>query len=178
MAQGVAAQQAPTGQDDAAEYAVPRDRLYGVARARGLVLAAPRQRRRDEALIEADGRQHGATGEGAHRAGAAGSAFSSSSSRARRTPSRPSCSASSLAGGRATTTTSWPDGTSGAAASKASRTRRLTRLRGTAPPTLRDTDKPSRGRAPSSCGASSESRAPPSRGNAYTTSHRLATERP
>src|SRR4051794_41470640 len=178
MAEGVAAQQAPAGQDDAAQYAVPRDRLYGVARARRLVLAAARQRRRDEPLVEADGAQDGAAGERAHRAGVAASAFSSSSSSARRMPARPSCSASSRAGGRATTTTSWPDGTSGAAASKASRTRRLTRFRGTAPPTFRDTDSPRRGRPSSRGGVASAPRAAASRGNAYSTSQRLATERP
>ena len=56
VAERIAAQEAPHRQDRAAEYAELPDRLRGVGRAGRLVLAAARQRRRDQALVERDRR--------------------------------------------------------------------------------------------------------------------------
>src|SRR5207244_1949102 len=50
VAPRIAPQQPPPGQHETAQKAIPPDRLDGVARARRLVLAAPRKRRRDEPL--------------------------------------------------------------------------------------------------------------------------------
>ena len=60
-------------------------------------------------------------------------------------PRRPSRSARARASGRATTTASVPAGNRADSTANASRSSRLTRLRSTAPPTLRETDSPSRG---------------------------------
>src|SRR5688500_1108937 len=144
----IAAQQAPAGEHQPAQYAVPPDRLYGVGGAGRLVLAAARESRRDHPLV-GDDRRHGDLPRGDHFA-----ALSTSSPRAARTPSRPSRSHSSSASRRATTTTSWSAGSWARTSANASRSRRLTLLRATAPPTLRETDRPRRG--PSSA---------PSRGN-------------
>ena len=85
-----------------------------VGRARRLVLAAPRQRRRDHPLVGDDRRER----EPARSRRAAlrrrATDFSTSSASAARTPSRPSRSASSRASGRATTTTSWSSGSASA----------------------------------------------------------------
>ena len=84
-----------------------------------------------------------------------------SSRRARRRP---------RASGRATITTSWPAGSRAASCSNASRSSRLTWLRSTAPPTLRETDRPeARSR---SAGLAS------ARGKPYRTRTRFACERP
>src|SRR5262249_26341548 len=61
------------------------------------------------------------------------------------TPASPSLSASSPTGGRATITTSCFAGSEPSSCAKASRSSRFTRLRSTAPPTFRDTDRPSLG---------------------------------
>src|SRR3954454_5859584 len=136
VAPRVAAQDPPPGQDDSTQYAVALDGLDGVGRARGLVLAARRQRRRDEGAPQRD-RQHG------QAAGQAHSAISSAS--ARLIPASPSREASSRASGRATSTKSWLAGRLSATAQNASRSSRFTRFRSTAPPTLRETDTPNRG---------------------------------
>src|SRR6185437_16876582 len=51
---GVAPEQPPAGQDKPSEYAESADRLRGIFRARGVVLAALSDQRRDEPLIEPD----------------------------------------------------------------------------------------------------------------------------
>src|SRR5207253_1001316 len=52
----VAPEKAPPREHQAPKYAVPPDRFDGVARARRLVLAAPWDRRGDDALVSDDGR--------------------------------------------------------------------------------------------------------------------------
>jgi len=99
-------------------------------------------------------------------AGSRRPALPSSSDRAVAIPASPSRSASSAAAGLATTTRSCPAASSCARAANASRSSRFTRLRSTAPPTLRETDKPSRGLLV------------PTLGNVYSTRYRLAVERP
>ena len=64
VAPGVAAQQAPARQHEPAQRSVGPHGLDRVVRARRQVLAAARERRRDEALVEADRREY----EGAHGA--------------------------------------------------------------------------------------------------------------
>src|SRR4051794_12567288 len=105
----IAAQQPPSREHEAPQYAEFAHGLDRVLRARGVVLAARGQKGGDEALVGADGRDGRATQERAH-AGADPACFSSSSARAVCTPARPSRSASSRASGRATTTRSWPSG--------------------------------------------------------------------
>src|SRR5215210_5899749 len=61
---GVAAQEPPAGQHDAAQYAVGPDGLQRVGRARRVVLAALSQRGRDRPPVEAD--RSGGDGAGAH----------------------------------------------------------------------------------------------------------------
>ena len=101
VAERVAAQQAPAREHEAARRAVGAHRLDGVVRAGRQVLAAPRQQRRDEALVEADRREQ----EGAHGAQPLPPPSpETSSERAPRIPAVPSRSASSRASGRATTT--------------------------------------------------------------------------
>ena len=101
VAPRVAAQQPPARQHEAAQRAVVAHGLDRVVRARRQVLAAPRQQRRDEALVEADRREQ----DGAHGAHAfAPPSPATSSESAPRMPSVPSRSASSRASGRATTT--------------------------------------------------------------------------
>src|SRR3954463_13533508 len=95
VAPRVAAQDAPPGEDDATQYAVPRNGLNRIRGAARLVLAARCERRRDERSPQSNREDHGTPGEG-HR--------SIKSSSASRTPSSPSRSASSRASGRATTT--------------------------------------------------------------------------
>ena len=179
VAPRVAPEQAPRREHRAPKYAVLPDRFDRIARARRLVLAAPRDRRRDEALVATIGatsRRARATRAGAStsvpRPGSRAArlcarrspARSSAQRRLRRlrvaqprlrnqlaersfAPASPSRSTSSAADGRATTTTSWPARSSSSARANASRSIRLTRLRSTAPPTLRDTDSPRRGRS-------------------------------
>ena len=55
VAEGIAAQQAPARQDRPPDRPELADRLHRVLRAGGVVAAAGRERRRDEALVEADG---------------------------------------------------------------------------------------------------------------------------
>ena len=186
VAPWVAPQQAPPREHQAPKYAVLPDRLDRVARARGLVLAAARDRRRDHALVDHDrrrsrpparARRAPRRARGARRprqrrplasvarriAGTLGSARSRAPSR--RSPRLAQAGlgdqlrerrVDALRGprarparrdGRATTTTSWPGAQLASLRANASRSRRLTRLRSTAPPTLRDTDRPSRGRS-------------------------------
>src|SRR2546430_13931711 len=54
VTEGVAAQKAPGGQDDSPPDPECADCIKRVARAGGLVLAAPGERRRDQALIDHD----------------------------------------------------------------------------------------------------------------------------
>src|ERR1035438_8939172 len=163
VAPRVAPEQPPPGEHHALKYAVLPDRVYGVVRAGGLILAAPGNGRRDEPAVEKHGSngdvsQHAAqrarTGRGgthvcpsspAPSPGLRSPDLTSSSPSAEPIPARPSRSASSSASGRATTTTSWPGASVGSTSEKASRSRRLTLLRSTAPPTFRDTDRPIRG---------------------------------
>src|SRR3954451_7899434 len=96
VAPGIAAQQAPAGEDDASQYAVALDHLHRVGRAGRVVLAARAEQRRDEPAVPLEGQDealpdHGCT-------------WSTSSASAARTPFMPSFSASSRASGRATTT--------------------------------------------------------------------------
>src|SRR5437868_11975486 len=70
----VAAQQPPAGQDQAPEYAEAADRLRGVGRAGGLVLAAAREERRDHALVGDDRRDRDAAGPAAHDGAGGGAA--------------------------------------------------------------------------------------------------------
>ncbi len=180
---GVAPQQAPPREHQAPKYAVLPHRVDRVSGARRLVLAAPRDRRRDQSLVDDDRRQRRRRGPpgaarsqrplepspaGAwalirppprapaapRRAGAAlrraprcRPALPSSSVSAASRPASPSRSASSSASGRATTTTSWPARRPGSLRANASRSSRLTLLRWTAPPTFRETDRPTRGRS-------------------------------
>src|SRR5689334_22107287 len=58
IAPRIAPKQAPPRKHQAPKYAVPLDRLDRVAGARRLVLAAPRDRRRDEALVGDDRGRH------------------------------------------------------------------------------------------------------------------------
>ena len=108
-------------------------RLGGVGGAGRLVAAAARQRRRDPALVGADQGQE--------------DPFHVERSPGRRRPAPPRCwparpllpsrSIRSPISGRATRTKSWPAGSWSERPQKASRRTRLTRLRSTAPPTLR-----------------------------------------
>ena len=101
VAPRVAAQQPPAREHEAAPRAVVAHGLDRVVRARRQVLAAARQQRRDEALVEADRREQ----DGAHGAHAfAPPSPATSSESAPRMPAVPSRSASSRASGRATTT--------------------------------------------------------------------------
>src|SRR5271166_5170970 len=58
VAPRVAPQQPPPCEHQAPKYAELPDRLHRIARARGLVLAASRQQRRDQALVEHDRSAH------------------------------------------------------------------------------------------------------------------------
>src|SRR6516165_5256717 len=180
IAPGIAPEQTPPRENHALKDAVLRDGFRCVTGARGLVLAPPRQRRRDQAAIHHDRSDHeqpcdrcGAAPRrrarslgGAHDPPSRSFARAISSSSDPVTPARPSRPASSPAPGRATTTTSCPARRFASVCANASRSSRLTRLRSTAPPTLRDTDRPRRGRSVVSFG------------NVYSTRWRLAVERP
>src|SRR5437868_3069260 len=171
VAEGIAPEQAPGGKHEAPRNPKRADRLEGVAGARRLVLAAARDRRRDEPAVDDDRRNRDPARDAAHgtacpSGGRCRPARAISSARASSTPAKPSRSASSLAAGRATSTTSWSGRSSGSARLKASRSSRLRRFRCTAPPTLRETDSPRRGPALAVVG------------NAYSTRCRLAVERP
>src|SRR4029077_11278927 len=188
-----APEQAPRREHRAPKYAVLPDRLDRITRTAGLVLAAPGNRRRDEPLVDRDrSDRHGASGarktrrgclaracvrRRSHRLSSAGCssaasatsqspALAISSVRDASTPDSPSRSTSSAADGLATTTTSCPGLSSASACANAWRSIRLTRLRSTAPPTFRDTDRPRRGRCAEGFG------------NVYSTRCRLAVERP
>src|SRR3954447_14122674 len=140
----VAAQKTPAGEDDAPEYAVAPDGADGVLGAGRMVLAASRQGGGNGPLVEADGSDRRGA-QGGHSGPLDRPASSSTSRRASSIACSPPRSASSRAGGRATITKSCPGSSSSAPAQKASLSRRLTRLRPTAPPSLRPTDTPSRG---------------------------------
>ena len=102
VAPRVAAQQPPARQHEAAQPARrSRTACDRVVRAGRQVLAAPRQQRRDEALVEADRREQRRR---ARRSRLAPPSPATSSDSAPRMPSVPSRSASSRASGRATTT--------------------------------------------------------------------------
>src|SRR6266540_6656195 len=99
VAERVAAEQPPAGQDRAADRAQLADRLHGVGGAGGVVAAARAEGRRDEALIEADrGDQDG--GRQPFHDKRSSSGASTSSARQARTPSCPSRSSSPSTPGR------------------------------------------------------------------------------
>src|SRR2546421_6725814 len=103
MAERVAPQQPPGGEDGAPEDAIAPDGLHRVLRAAGVVLAARPEQRGQRALVAAnEGDRAGSHGVPS-RAGEPPSA-STSSARTPRTPAAPSRSARSRASGRATTT--------------------------------------------------------------------------
>src|SRR5581483_7161777 len=110
-APGMASQQPPRGEDQAAKYAELADRLYCVIRAARRVAAAGPQQRRDRALVEADRRHDRLAAEFPHDPTGA---FASNSPSAASSPDNPSASPSSRAGPRATTTMSWPLGSASA----------------------------------------------------------------
>jgi hypothetical protein len=158
----VASQQAPGREHHAPQYAVLIDCPHRVARAGWLIPAAARKGRRYKAPIDQyrEGRQNprrapegsptGPNGPHDPASSPAGEperrpARSINSSSDAPIPPRPSRSANSRASGRATTTTSCPPLNSSATPAKASRRSRFTRFRSTAPPTLRETDRPRRG---------------------------------
>ena len=174
VAPRVAPEHAPHREHDAPKYAVRPDRVDRVARAGRLVLASSGQRRRDRLLVEHDRRgddRPERAREAACRMGlarmsrvrtlttptpASGPQPSPARPRAgprdrsvrrarHRFPSIPRAPPARGHPGGATTTMSWPGRSSGSVRANASRSSRLTRLRSTAPPTLRDTDSPSRG---------------------------------
>ena len=144
VAERVAAQDTPRRQHEPAEYAVPLDRLRGVVRARRLVLAPARQqpgrspagragwvrRRRDARSSRVRRGQPGLVEQLADRRLDACRARRGRTTQARR--------------GERRSRRRDRQGTRSASAANASRSRRLTRLRSTAPPTFRDTDRPSR----------------------------------
>ena len=173
MTPGIAPKQPPAGQSKSAEYAESLNGLRGIFRARGVVLAPRAEQRRDQALVEPD-RRYDEPSHHSHLAASSVGASPRRSPRAReisspracRIPSRPSRSARARASCLATTTASVPDGSRLLSSATASRSSRFTRLRSTAPPTLRDTESPRRG-GPSS-----------PRGNTWSTSSRPACERP
>src|SRR4051812_5567078 len=105
----IAAQQPPSREHEAPQYAEFAHRLDRVLRARGVVLAARGQQGGDKALVAADRRDGRAAQDAAHDFSDP-ACFSRSSVSALCTPARPSRSASSRASGRATTTRSWPSG--------------------------------------------------------------------
>src|SRR5665647_2255189 len=151
VAEGIAAQQAPRGQTEAADGAVLTQRLHGVVGARRVVPAARPQQRRDRVLVHPDEGDEDLAHE----------PWTSS-----RTPARAT---SSSRCGRAITTRSYSSARCPAQPWKASRSRRLTRLRTTAPPSFFETDSPSLGpSAPVSAG----------RLNEYSTRNREAVELP
>src|SRR3954471_21548959 len=96
VAPGIAAQQAPAGEDDAPQYAVALDHLHRVGRAGRVVLAARAQQRRDEPAVGLDRQDEDPPHDDC--------TWSTSSASEARTPFMPSFSASSRASGRATTT--------------------------------------------------------------------------
>src|ERR1019366_6229591 len=107
MSPRVAAQQAPAGQDEAAEYAVVLYRLHGIARARWVVLTALAQGGGEEALVgtnrghEKGRKTHQLSGladacpAGGASPGRAPGTLSTNSLNALRIPAKPSRSASS-----------------------------------------------------------------------------------
>src|SRR4051794_14467372 len=95
VAPGVAAKDAPPGQDDPTQYAELGYGLDRIVRAARLVLAPRRDQRREERAVQRDREDRHTPAEG-HR--------SSSSASDARTPPRPSRSASSRDSGRATIT--------------------------------------------------------------------------
>ena len=172
----VAAQQPPAGQDKSAEYAESGDRLRGVLRARRVVLAALPHDRREQSLVEPDRQRP--------RPRAAPSRRRSSPRRRRQRvcrrrsrkqfAQRTGDPVETLTLGESPSVGARDDHGVGSrraarplSSANASRSSRLTRLRSTAPPTLRDTDSPSRGGSTSS-----------PRGNTYSTSSLPACERP
>ena len=146
VAERVAAQQPPAASTSPRSMPYSRIACDGVGRARRLVLAAPRQRRRDHALVGDDRRD--ATRR-AHHAPVAPPRRPPTSRRAR--PARRARPRGPRARPARAPRGARPRRRPGraAAARPAARTprcsRRLTRLRSTAPPTLRDTDSPRRG---------------------------------
>src|SRR5687767_14086812 len=114
VAPRVAAKEPPGGQHDAAQYAVALDGLQRVRRAGRVVLAAPRESRRDDALVEPDRRARDRARGHAEASPPRSPAWSSRSRSASSTADSPR-SASSAASGRATRTKSCPGGRSPAA---------------------------------------------------------------
>src|SRR3954447_6682875 len=102
LAERVAAQQAPAGEDRAAHDAELANRLFGVGGARRVVLAAPPQVRQDEASVKGDRAEEDAF----HvlRSPPAIPASSRSSFSAWPTPGVPSRSTRPATSGRATST--------------------------------------------------------------------------
>ena len=194
VAPGVAAQQPPAGQDKPAQYAELADRLRGVFRARRVVLAALPEQRRDQPLVQ---RGSGARPAGGHAPCSASGAARPALARRRardlvdqfgqrraRLPARPSRSARLLR--IAATRDDDRVGVRPAGASlscaNASRSSRLTRLRSTAPPTLRETDRPSRGAVVARRAGTRRARAPgrraTGRGGTRGRTQRCATAAP
>ena len=147
VAERVAAQQPPAGQHGAAQYAVALDRLHRVRRAGRVVLAAARERRRDEALVEPDRGEHDRAASSrvappapraAHAVDELGqrAAHAAGSPRARPARARPDARRRRSPTRRAAARPP---------AQNASRSTRFTRVRSTAPPTRRDTESPRRG---------------------------------
>ena len=146
VAPRVAAQQPPAGEHEPAQYAVALDRLHARRPSRSARTCSAAAAAAREPLVE--------RGSGRRDARAGASRVPASprrrpARRARRararTPARPSRSASSRASGRATTTKSWPAGSALGLGPEGLAQQALDRLRSTAPPTLRDTDRPRRG---------------------------------
>ena len=151
VAERVAARQAPGGQDRAADDAQLANRLHGVGRAGGLVLAAARERRRDQALVEADrGEDDGEQPRVSRftlqvrRFRPPARPLRPAPASAVATPAGPSRSTRPATSGRATSTKSWPRGSVSSSDQNASLSARFTAFLSTAPPTLRLTETPSR----------------------------------
>src|SRR6185312_11655068 len=138
----------PQGHQGAAQRTVHADRLLGVARAAGLEAAGRRpaghERVHDEAP-QVDGAEQQPERDPPHAAlplARSASSRTSVSSQSSRSPA-----SASARPGRATITRSTSEDSPGVTRAAASRRRRLTRLRSTAPPTLRETVRPTRGSA-------------------------------
>jgi hypothetical protein len=127
----------PGAHPAAADQAVFLDRLLGVAGTRGLIAARRRQPAEDDSIEPNE-----PDADCLHEVVGPPSTPPRVNSR-RRVPTSASWSAST-SGGRAMMRTSQPGWNEGAITLSASRSRRLTRLRTTAPPSLRPVDSPNR----------------------------------
>ncbi len=145
VAEGIAAQEAPGGEQEAADGAEALDRLDGVGGAGRLVAAAARAGRGNPALVGADWGEEERVSRGTPPARGTRQRLFDALGDARLAPSR---SIRSPISGRATRTKSCPGGRRSERPQKASRSTRLTRLRSTAPPILRLAETPSLTRAP------------------------------